>query len=125
MSDPRFEHELQRMFADAPRRPDAELFAAQVRLRLDRSWTLRRIMIGLAGVFGGVVAVWQMAGVQLMERVQSVARLPISDLWQNGFAATGGAALRALPIPMEVVWLCGGLMLLAAGMLVTRVVDEF
>ena len=126
MSDPRFEHDLQRLFAQAPRRPDADLFAAQVRARLDRDWTVRRMLIGVAGAGAGVAALWQLAGAQLMRRLEELSTTPIASLWPEGLPLGGAApALRALPVPMEVVWLCGGLMLLAAGMLVTRVVDEF
>lgn len=125
MSDPRFEHELHRLFAEAPPRPDADLFAAEVRGRLDRAWTTRRLLIGAAGVGGGVVAVWQLAGAQLLGRLEQAAKTPLSDLWKDNALITGLApALRTLPMPLEVVWLAGGLMLLAAGMLVTRVVDE-
>ena len=125
MSDPRFEHDLHRLFAEAPPRPDAELFAAQVRDRLDRGWTLRRLLIGVAGLGSGMLAIWQLAGTQVLARVEEVARTPLRSVWKDGDALSGLApALKALPMPMEVVWLAGGLMLLAAGMLVTRVVDE-
>lgn len=125
MSDPRFEHDLHRMFGEAPPRPDADFFAARVRERLDRAWTLRRVLIGLAGAFSGVIALWQLAGSQAMVQVEQVLKTPVSGLWrENRLVADLAPVLKALPLPPEVVWLTGGLMLLAAGMLVTRVVDE-
>lgn len=125
MSDPRFEHDLHRLFAEAPPAADAALFAARVRGRLDRAWTLRRLLIGAAGAGGGVVALWQLGGSQVMVRLEEAAKAPLANIWREAGPLAGLApALRAFPLPMEVVWLAGGLMLLAAGMLVTRVVDE-
>lgn len=125
MSDPRFEHDLHRLFADVPPRGDADLFAVRVRRKLDAAWTTRRLLIGAAGLGGGVVAVWQLAGTQVLARVEEVAKTPLSNLWRDVGPIAGLApALQAIPLPLEVVWLAGGMLLLAAGMLVTRVVDE-
>ena len=126
MSDPRFERELSRMFAESPPMPDADFFALRVRERLDRDWTLRRMFVGLAGAAAGATALWRLSGEQAFVRIEEAVRAPVVDLWRNGELFAGVApVLRAVPIPMELVWLAGGLVLLAAGMLVTRVVDEF
>ena len=125
MSDPRFEHDLHRLFADAPSSPDADLFAAGVRAKLDRAWSTRRLLIGAAGAGGGVVALWQLAGSQVVSRLEDVAKAPLSTVWRDGGVFAGLApALQAVPLPLEVFWLAGGMLLLAAGMLVTRVIDE-
>ena len=65
MSDLEFETRLDRMFAEAPHFPDAELFARQVEARMERGWSLRRFVIGGAGVVAGVVGVGQMMGAGL------------------------------------------------------------
>ncbi|MEI9965940.1 MAG: hypothetical protein WDM92_16195 [Caulobacteraceae bacterium] len=56
MAELDFESRLNRWFTEAPAFPDADRFAARVQDRLDRSWTLRRLMIGAAGLVGGVIA---------------------------------------------------------------------
>lgn len=125
MSDPRFELELQRLFAEAPSRPDAELFALRVADRLERSWTLRRLGVGLAGAAAGAVALWQLGGAQVLGRLDEAVQAPLSDWMRHApVLADVGPVLRTLPIPGELVWVVGGLMLLALGLVVTRVVDE-
>lgn len=125
MADARFEHELSRLFAEAPPAPDAEFFALRVRERLDRDWMLRRMFVGLAGAAAGAVALWRVAGEQAVLRLEEAVSAPVNDLWRDGAVFAGVApVLRAVPVPMEVMWLAGGLVLLAAGMLVTRMVDE-
>ena len=125
MSDAQFERRLHELFNEAPARPDAELFAAQVRDRLERDWTFRRLLIGVAGAGGGVLAVWRLAGSEIALRFEGAVRAPLEGAWRDAMVLAGAApALRALPVPVEVFWLAGGLMLLAAGMVVTRVVDE-
>lgn len=125
MTDPGFEHRLQRMFAEAPPRPDAALFAAQVRERLERGWMWRRLAIGLAGALGGFLVIWQLAGSTVMARVGEVSRLPMVGVWREIVrAASSVPGVATFPFPMELVWLLMGLLLLAAGFLVTRAVDE-
>lgn len=126
MSDPRFEHELHRLFSEAPVRPDAELFALRVRERLDMTWTWRRLTVGAAGAGAGALALWQLGGAQVLARLGEAVRSPVDDVWRRapGLAQVADV-LRAAPVPTELVWLLGGLALVAAGFAVTRVVDEF
>ncbi len=125
MADARFEHELGRLFAEAPPPPDAEFFALRVRERLDRDWTLRRMFVSLAGAAAGAVALWRVAGEQVVLRLEEAVSAPVNALLiDKALIANVAPVLRAVPVPMEVVWLAGGLVLLAAGMLVTRMVDE-
>jgi len=55
MAERNFEVELGRMFGEAPALPAADLFALRVDERLNRGWTLRRLVIGGMGVAGGVI----------------------------------------------------------------------
>lgn len=125
-SDREFDRRLQRLFCEAPPRPDAELFSAQLRERLDRAWTLRRFLIGAAGAGGGAVALWQLAGSAMVARFDELSRLPsLLALRQAMGVLADAPALRALPFSGEIVWLMGGLLVLAAGLVATRMVDEF
>ena len=125
MSDPRFEHDLHRAFAEAPARPDAELFAHRVRERLDLRWSWRRLAVGSAGAGAGALALWRLGGAQVLARLGEAAQAPVGELWRRTPAVAEIAqVLRDAPIPGELLWLLGGLTLLAAGFAVTRVVDE-
>ena len=125
MSD-RFEHDLQRLFSEAPPAPDAELFAHRVRERLDMTWTWRRLAVGAAGAGAGALVLWRVGGAQVLARLGATVQSPLDDLWRRtpGLAQVA-QVLREAPAPTELVWLLGGLALLAAGFAVTRAVDEF
>ena len=62
MADFEFEGRLERLFAQPPRLADGDAFARRVEARLDREWTLRRVLIGAAGLAGAVVALGQTLG---------------------------------------------------------------
>ncbi len=123
MSD-RFEHDLQRLFAEAPPRPDAELFALRVRERLDMTWTWRSLAVGCAGAGAGALALWQLGGAQVLARLGEAVQAPVGDAWRRApVLADVAQALQAAPVPPELVWLLGGLTLLAAGFAATRAFD--
>ncbi len=125
MSDPRFEHELQRLFAEAPPRPDAELFALRVRERLDATWAWRRLAVGSAGAGAGAVALWQLGGGQVLARLGEAVQAPGGDLWRRApGVAEAAQVMRSVPVPTELFWLLGGLVLLVAGFAAARVADE-
>src|SRR5580704_8318976 len=69
MAERNFEVELGRMFAEAPALPDANLFALRVDERLNRGWTVRRLVIGGMGVVGGLIGGAQVLGGGLVERL--------------------------------------------------------
>src|ERR1700761_6140713 len=68
-----FEYDLERMFAETPARPDADIFAARVLEKLDRGWTARRLLIGSMGVLGGLVGAYQILGAGAMQELQAAA----------------------------------------------------
>src|SRR3712207_4422875 len=80
MSDPSFEARLERLFAQPPRLPDSEQFAARVEARLEREWSLRRGFIAVAGLAGGAVAVTQTVGSQLTARTGAVLQPIAADI---------------------------------------------
>ena len=125
MADPEFEAKLGRWFADAPALPDEDWFAGRVQARLERSWVLRRLLIGTAGLAGGLVAAGQMLGAHMVGRI---AGLPGASLE----AMSGGArtlsrlnVLADLPVRGEVLWTGAGLAVLAVVFMATRSLEEF
>ncbi len=125
MAEPAFEQRLVRLFADAPSAPDAPLFAHRLEARLDRAWTARRLTIGVAAFGSASAAVWQFAASAGVARLEEAARAPLMLIDKRLRLAEAAAnLLHALPLAGEAVWLLGGLVLLAAGLAATRLVDE-
>lgn len=129
MSDPSFESRLQRLFAEHPHYPDAPLFAVEVENRLSRGWALRRLLIGAAGVAGGLIAAAQVAGAGLGPRIGALGRLA----QEMAMALHAGAKLPAplgdigqiaLPFGGEALWLVAGLAVLAGALLAGRSIRE-
>ena len=130
MSDPSFEARLQRLFSDHPHYPDAPLFAAEVENRLSRGWALRRVLIGAAGVAGGLIAVAQIAGAGLVGRIGDANRLARDTAMALHTSAAqipgpiGSVGQLTLPFGGEVLWLVAGLAVLAGAFLVSRSIQE-
>ena len=124
MAEPEFERRLERLFGDFPELPDAEAFAGRIERRLDRGWTARRWLIGVAGGVGGVVGASQLVMANAVQRVATAegsARLLSSSVihmapradWLG--AVTGGNG---------VVWAAAALAVLMMGFVLTRVIGE-
>lgn len=124
MAEASFEMALDRMFAEAPAFPDAELFALRCEERLDRGWAFRRFLIGGLGAVGGLIGGAQLLGSGFFGRV-------------NGFSAVSGVALhnalmqvlppgmaQQLDISSETIWMSAALAAVAVGLAVTRLVRE-
>ncbi len=77
MSADEFDPYIERLFARTPTMPDASLFEAGVRNRLDRGSRTRAVVLTVAGLAGGVVA------------VSESLRLNIGLMRHSGEAATG------------------------------------
>ncbi len=126
MADPSFEHALHRLFQESPNLPDAPLFAARIEAKLEREWTMRRLLIGAGGAAAGVLVTWQVMGSSVVTRIMGAVELPTDALArQNDVLRVSAGVLQQLPYSGEVVWLVGGLVLLAAGFLATRAADQF
>ena len=128
MSDPSFEMKLQRMFSEHPHYPDAPIFVVEVENRLSRGWALRRVLIGSAGVVGGLIATVQVAGSRLGDRLVETVRLA------EGTGRLIRSTAEHLPTPffdfgqmpfgMEAIWLVLGLAVLAGALLASRSIQE-
>ena len=129
MSDPSFERQLGRMFADAPPLSDAAAFTASVQARLERGWTLRRVMIGSAGAVGGLLAATQMLQANLVQRASEASRT--ADARSHDLAAeltARGLALLHTYAPSasaEVLWMVAGLGAVGLALVGARLMERF
>ena len=123
--DPEFERALERLFAQAPAAPDSEAFARGVESRLARSWRLRTFGVGLAGVLGGAVAASQILGSGLALQVQQASAHSVQAV-DTVYRMTGSSldALSHVTPSAALFWAVSGLMILAAVIGATRVLDE-
>ena len=125
MAELDFETQLARRFTEAPPMADADGFARRVETRLDRSWALRRSLIGVAGLAGGAVAVGQMFGARLFDRVMGVSDASLANFSQGAKALGQLKVLTMLPVGGEVMWMAAGLAALAVVLMATRSLEEF
>ena len=125
MADLDFETRLGRWFAETPAFADADGFARRIETRLDRSWTLRRALIGAAGVGGGLIAVGQMVGVHLFQRIEGASQASAAAISDGSKAVSQLRHLTALPIGAEVMWTGAALAVLAVVLMATRSLEEF
>jgi hypothetical protein len=123
--DPEFERSLERMFAQAPALPDGEVFAQRVQKRLARSWTVRTLAIGFAGVVGGAIAASQILGAGLAVQVRE-ASAHSAQIVDAAYRQTWSNldALSQVTPSAALFWAVSGLMILAAVVGATRVLDE-
>jgi hypothetical protein len=125
MDDPGFEARLGRWFADSPAFVDADWFNARVQDRLDRSWTVRRLLIGVAGLVGGVFAAGQMLGAEVFHKLVGGADASLAALDSSAKAIGQLRVLTMLPVGSEVLWVGAGLAVLAVVLMATRSIEEF
>jgi hypothetical protein len=123
--DPDFERALERMFSEPPAFDDSDAFAGKVQARLAFRWRIRTFSIGAAGVAGGVVAASQIVGsglaIQLQQasaRSAQAADAVYRQTW------SGLDALSHVTPSAGLFWVVSGLMILAAVVGATRVLDE-
>ena len=132
MADQEFDAQLTRMFAEHPPFPDQIDFARQVESRLNRGWGLRRMIIGVLGLGGGLVAAGQGLGGNLIGRVLSASHASVNAAQHTASSAPDLLALvaqswglRTPAVGGEVMWLVLGLLALAAALLATRALEDF
>ena len=120
--EPGFEFKLERMFADAPAMPDADLFTLQVLDRLNRGWTARRLLIGAMGAAGGLVAAVQLLGAGAFGHLEALGGRANDFVVQQ--LARGGPVLTGLGVDAQAIWMSAVLALVAAGFGLARLVRE-
>jgi hypothetical protein len=125
MAELEFENRILHLFAQTPALADADRFARRVETRLDRGWTLRRALIGVAGLGGGIIAVGQMLGAGMVDRVTGLSESSVASVSQGARALGGLRFLVDLPVGAEVAWTAAGLAALAVVLMAARAIEEF
>jgi hypothetical protein len=125
MAEHDFEMSLDRMFAEAPAFPDAELFAIQIDNRLSRGWAFRRMVIGGFGMAGGLIGGAQLLSSNTLERMNVLA-LHSRTLMDSALSRVlpGDGSLASYGFTVEVIWMSAALAAVAVGLAVTRLVRE-
>jgi hypothetical protein len=116
-----FESRLERLFAETPQAPDADLFALRVLERLDRSWTARRLLIGAMGAVGGCIGAFELLGSGALGQLSTLAAHTNAYLSQQVSAPLAPAGIY---VDAEAIWLAGALAVVAAGFGLARLVRE-
>ena len=121
MSDFDFEARLERLFAQPPHVQDPVGFARRVEERLDREWTLRRLMIGAAGVAGAAIMLSQTLGSELFNRLGAFA-VPTRRLAMEQWQVVTGESLLNQPglLSGQVLWTLAAVGGLIAAFAATR-----
>ncbi len=125
MADTSFEFRLERMFAEAPSAPDAELFALRVVERLDRGWNARRFVIGAMGALGGVIGAYEILGSGVSGQLVAYIDRANDFLAQHVATGVSGAlAPGGIYVDVQAIWLAGALAIIATGFGLARLVRE-
>ena len=128
MADFDFDARLERLFAQPPRVSDPEAFARRVEARLEREWSVRRLMIGAAGLVGAAVALSQTVGSEAFARIVTVAeparRLMVQGLTDGMTAAGAQDVLTDVSLLNgEALWALAALGGLAVAFAATRLAE--
>ena len=119
MAELEFEARLDRMFAQPPFFPDAAIFALKVDHRLERGWSLRRMLIG--GLFG----VAQVVSSGLLSRAELLSAQSSKLLSQNLHQLIPlHLSFLDLPFGREVLGMSAALAAIALVLGLTRAIEE-
>ena len=120
-----FDSRLHRLFERAPALGGDEAFALLVRRRLDRAWTLRRVVISAVGVLGGLVAVGQLAAARFFGQAE-VLSVQSARLMSIALAShvPWRLYLEGLPFGAEILWGVAALCLVALGLVAARLIRD-
>jgi len=121
-----FEAQLAQMFEAPPVFVDSDGFASTVMQRLDRGWQVRSLVIGGAGLIGGLIAVSQIMATNLIGKVESLSLGAQQHLVANLIrSAEAHLVLPSLPFGGEGLWMSAGLAGLALVFALTRAIEEY
>lgn len=95
MSADEFDPSIERLFAQTPVMADAALFTADVEARLARGGRIRNFALGVAGVFGGALAVRELVDVNVQVGAGSDDVVAGRLLGQGLQSASGGLQAAA------------------------------
>jgi hypothetical protein len=121
-----FDNQLGRLFNQPPAFSDNDTFAVLVTARLDRAWTMRRLMIGVGGLAAGVVVAWQFLAGRFggeLSAVSSDTRLALDTSISR--MMTGFEQVVSLPAGNETLWLGAALAAAALALAITRAVETY
>jgi hypothetical protein len=124
MAEIDFERRLERLFAEPPSFSDDAAFAERVGRRLDRGWRLRRLLIGVAGLAGGVIGASQLIVANVVERVESVSQGSGEMVQSLERITPPMQILQAIPAGSTGIWVASGFAVLFMGFVLTRVIEE-
>jgi hypothetical protein len=122
--DNSFEFRLERMFAEAPTAPDAELFTIKVVDRLDRGWTARRLLISVMGAAGGLIVGFQLLGAGGLGAVAEFGAQSRTYLAAHVTEPLAGVLPGGMVLDTQVILTAAVLALIAAGFGVARLMRE-
>lgn len=117
--------ELERLYAEQPAFPDADLFALRVETNLERGWTFRRFVIGGLGMAGGIVGAVQLLGYGVAPRLNALIAHYAPDVqvqWTD--VALSHLLPGGLEVNGQILWMSAALAIVAVGFAVTRVIRE-
>lgn len=137
MSADEFDPFVERLFNQSPAMPDAELFAATLQSRLESGNRVRALVLSLAGLIGGVVAVRESMNINLnmggeglvagraigqgMAAMNQAAQGTIqSGLDQMGVSGMEFGSMGA----MQLFWIAAGALIAVAAAGVMRLSQE-
>jgi len=121
-----FEAQLAQMFEAPPVFVDSDGFASTVMQRLDRGWQVRSLVIGGAGLIGGLIAVSQIMATNLIGKVESLSLGAQQHLVANLIrSAEAHLVLPSLPFGGAGLWMSAGLAGLVLVFALTRAIEEY
>ena len=123
MAEADFERRLERLFGEAPDLADSQAFAERIERRLDRGWTARRWLIGVAGGVGGVIGASQLMMFNLFQRVEDAGQ-SAQALGQGLSRVTPSTEMVSALSGGYGVWIAVGLAVVTMGFAVARVIEE-
>lgn len=121
MAEIEFERRLERLFADPPSFADEAAFAARVEQKLDRGWTMRRMLIGAAGLVGGLIGASQLIMSNFFGQVETASQGSSRAIQAS---AAQIARIDWMPAGSGAVWVASALAVVAMGFVLTRVLEE-
>jgi hypothetical protein len=125
MPETSFDYELERLYADPPLFPDAELFALRVRERLERGWTARQLLIGAMGVLGGLIGSVQLLNSEALAQITAAAARSNAFVGQEIAPKLSQALAPAgVSVDSQVIWMAAALAVVAIGFGLARLFRE-